>query len=128
MNFKQLTITLGTIVVKVVVAYFIIINVAKYAATAYDFGFRIFTEEPMTGQPGITYNVTITEETTPKQVANALEEYGLIRNQNLFYAQYMVSEYKDKFVPGNYDLNTSMTAEEMMAVMSPGADEEEAEE
>ena len=58
----------------------------------------------------------------------ALEEYGLIRNQNLFYAQYMVSEYKDKFVPGNYDLNTSMTAEEMMAVMSPGADEEEAEE
>ena len=64
----------------------------------------------------------------PKQVANALEEYGLIRNQNLFYAQYMVSEYKDKFVPGNYDLNTSMTAEEMMAVMSPGADEEEAEE
>ena len=76
MNFKQLTITLGTIIVKVVVAYFIIINVAKYAATAYDFGFRIFTEEPMTGQPGITYNVTITEETTPKQVANALEEYG----------------------------------------------------
>lgn len=115
---KQLGVSAATAIVKIIVAYFIIRYVIKAAATAYDFGNRIFTEEPVSEPPGITYTVNLTEETTPKQVAEALEDYGLVRDKNLFYVQYLLSSYKDELTPGSYDLNTAMTAEEMLAVMA----------
>ena len=70
---KDLVISVVTTVVKVAIAAYIIIHAFEYAKTAYDFGFRVFTEEPMTGDPGVNYTVTLTEETKPKQVAEALE-------------------------------------------------------
>lgn len=127
MNTKQLIISIGTIAVKLAVAYLIITYMIQWMGAAHEFGYRMFAEEPMTGEPGITYNVTVTEESTPKQIAEALEEYGLIRDKNLFYAQYMVSEYRNKIEPGTYDLNTSMTAEQMLEIMSPEEDEAEEE-
>lgn len=122
---KQLVVSAATAVVKIIVAYFVIKYVIQAATTAYDFGYRIFTEEPVSNPPGITYTVTLTEETTPKQVAEALEDYGLVRDKNLFYIQYLLSSYKDELTPGNYELTTAMTADEMLAVMaaSGGGDE-----
>jgi len=124
MKAKNLIISIATTVVKVAVAAFIITKALEMATTAYEFGFRVFTEAPMTGEPGINYTVTLTEETKPKQVAEALEEYGLIRDKNLFYVQYLLSEQKDKLVPGSYELNTCMTAEEMLVIMAPNAEGE----
>lgn len=124
---KQLAVSAATAVVKIVVAYFLIKYVIQTAAMTYDFGYRIFTEEPVSKPPGITYTVTLTEETTPKQVAEALEDYGLIRDKNLFYIQYMLSSYKDELVPGNYELTTAMTADEMLAVMAGNGKEAEEE-
>lgn len=122
---KQLGISAVTVIVKVVVAVLIVQYVIKTAVAAYDFGFRIFTEEPVSEAPGITYTVSLTEETTPKQVAEALEDYGLIRDKDLFYAQYLLSAYKDKLTPGDYELSTAMTADEMLAVMSSSESEED---
>ncbi len=123
---KQLGISIATTVVKIIVFIIVVRYVVGMASEAYHFGYRIFTEEPMSGPPGIAYTVSLTEETTPKQVSEALENYGLIRDKNLFYAQYLLSAYKDKLQPGNYELNTSMTAEEMLAAMSAsGSGEEE---
>ena len=82
----------------------------------------------MSAEPGIVYTVELSEETTPKQVAEALQDYGLIRDKNLFYVQYLVSSAKDKLVPGSYELSTAMTAEEMLAIMSESYTEEEEEE
>ena len=115
---KDLVISVVTTVVKVAIAAYIIIHAFEFAKTTYDFGFRVFTEEPMTGDPGVNYTVTLTEETKPKQVAEALEEFGLIRDKDLFYVQYLLSEQKDKLVPGSYELNTSMTADEMLIIMA----------
>jgi len=39
--------------------------------------------------------------------------------------QYLLSEYKQDFKPGTYDLSTAMTAEEMMKVMATDTEEEE---
>jgi len=125
---KQLGVSVATTIVKVAVLIFVVQFVVKTASQAYEFGYRIFTEEPVSAAPGINYTVSLTEETTPKQVAEALEDYGLIRDKDLFYVQYLLSAYKDKLMPGNYELNTSMTAEEMLAVMAESWTEEEDEE
>ena len=123
---KQLIVSVATAIVKITVFVFIVRYVAETAVTAYDFGYRVFTEAPVSAsETGAVYMVELSEDTTPKQVAEALEDYGLIRDKNLFYIQYLFSSYKDKLMPGYYELNTAMTAEEMLAVMSSSYAEEE---
>lgn len=118
MNGKQLAVSTVTTIVKVVVLVIIVMFVYKWAIRAYDFGYRVFTEQPVSKAPGITYSVTIADNTTPKQVAKALQEYGLVKDSQVFYAQYMLSDYRGKLAPGKYKLNSAMTAEEMMAAMA----------
>jgi len=121
MNGKQLVVSTITTIVKVVALVIIVMFVYKWAIRAYDFGYRVFTEQPVSKSPGITYSVAVAENTTPKQVAQALQEYGLIRDSRIFYAQYLMSDYRGKFIPGTYKLNTAMTSEEMMAAMAKKA-------
>ena len=52
------------------------------------------------------------------EIAEMLEEKGLIRDRFLFVLQLKVSGYSGKLKAGPYTLNTSMTAEEMLQVMS----------
>lgn len=127
---KQFIVSITTAIVKVIVFVLIVKYVIGIATTAYDFGYRVFAEEPVSTEPGITYTVELSEETTPRQVAEALEDYGLVRDKNIFYVQYLVSSSKGKLMPGNYELSTAMTADEMLEIMSSsyveeGEDEEE---
>lgn len=115
---KQFLVSVATAAVKIIVLVLIVRYVVGIATEAYEFGYRIFSEEPVSGEPGITYTVQLTEETTPKQVAQALEDYGLVRDKDLFYAQYLLSPHKDELMPGNYELSTAMTAEQMLEIMS----------
>lgn len=125
---KQFIVSVATAAVKIIVLVLIVRYVVGTAIMAYDFGYRIFTEEAVSAEPGTTYTVELSEETTPGQVAEALEDYGLVRDKDLFYAQYLLSAYKDKLMPGNYELSTAMTAEEMLAIMSSSYVDEEEEE
>ena len=52
------------------------------------------------------------------QIGEVLKENGLIRDAYLFYIQNLLSHYKDELKAGSYVLNTSMTMEEMMEIMS----------
>lgn len=125
---KQFIVSITTAIVKVIVFVLIVKYVIGIATTAYDFGYRVFAEEPVSAEPGITYTVELSEETTPRQVAEALEDYGLVRDKNLFYVQYLVSSSKGKLMPGNYELSTAMTADEMLEIMSSSYVEEDEEE
>ena len=109
---------LGTIV-KAVLAVLIVMFLYKGTILAYDYGYRIFKEDPMTEAPGLDVEVSITMGKSVKEIGEILVSKGLIRDANLFFLQNFVSEYKDKLVPGVYTLNTSMTMQEMMKVMSP---------
>ena len=64
------------------------------------------------------------EGETAKEIGANLEKNGLIRDAALFRIQEMLSAYKDEMKPGTYELSTSMTTDEMMAIMSMGAEEE----
>ncbi len=125
---KQFIVSITTAIVKIIVFVLIVKYVIGIATTAYDFGYRVFAEEPVSAEPGITYTVELSEETTPRQVAEALEDYGLVRDKNLFYVQYLVSSSKGKLMPGNYELSTAMTADEMLEIMSSSYVEEDEEE
>ena len=114
----------------VVIAAVIMMLGYRFAFNAYDFGYRIFAEEPVSPEPGLTMSVAIVEGKSAKEIGEILEEKGLIRDAWLFYLQEFFSSYHKELKPGIYELNTAMTPEEMMAVMaaSSGSSDDEEEE
>ncbi len=117
---------LGT-VIRIVVLIILAIVLFKLGGKAYEFGFRIFTEEPMSEPPGRDVQITVSKSDGIKEVSKMLEDKGLIRDAKLFRIQEKVSMYDGDIHPGIFTLNTSMTAEEMFAVLleSDQKDEEE---
>ena len=117
---------LGT-VIRIVVLIILAIVLFKLGGKAYEFGFRIFTEEPMSEPPGRDVQITVSKSDGIKEVSKILEDKGLIRDAKLFRIQEKVSMYDGDIHPGIFTLNTSMTAEEMFAVLleSDQKDEEE---
>lgn len=113
------------LVIKIAALVFFASYVIKTAAAAYDYGYRIFTEAPVSLGEGRIISVSVEEPVSVKAVGEMLEERGLIRDANLFLIQELLSENHGKLQPGIYDLSTAMTAEEMMAVMAKDAPDEE---
>lgn len=114
---------LGT-VIRIVVLVILAILLFRLGGKAYEFGFRIFTEEPMSEPPGRDIQVTVSKSDGIKEVSKMLEEKGLIRDAKLFRIQEKVSMYEGDIHPGIFTLNTSMTAEEMFAVLLQTEDKE----
>lgn len=125
MDIKQFVMSLAETVIKIAAAVFIIMFVYDTAVKAYDYGYRVFAEEPMTLGEGRIISIYVKEEDSVKDIGNTLEEKGLIRDANLFIVQELVSEYHGKIQPGIYDLNTSMSTEEMLGIMAADAEEED---
>lgn len=104
---------------KVAVVIAAVFLIYQGAIKCYDYGYRVFTEPAVSSGEGKTVTVTIPVDTNPLELGEILEKKGLTRDKYLFALQYLLSEYREDFKPGTYELNTSMTAEEMMEVMSP---------
>lgn len=127
MDIKQLVGSIVETCIKIVVVAFIVMYVHNMAIKAYDYGYRVFAEEPMTTGEGRTISIYVGNEDSVKDIGKNLQEKGLIRDANLFFIQERLSEYHGKIQPGIYDLNTSMKSEEMLEIMSAGYVEAEEE-
>lgn len=126
MDIKQLALSIVETVIKIVIAVFLIMFVYDTAVKAYDYGYRVFAEEPVSLGEGRIISIYIKEEDSVKDIGTTLEEKGLIRDAKLFIVQELLSEYHGKLKPGIYDLSTAMKTEEMLEIMA--ADPEDAEE
>ena len=105
----------------------VFIGVFKATTYCYDFGYRIFTEKPVSKEPGRDVVVQIDAKDSAFDIGDMLEEKGLVRDSLLYTAQYYLSAYVDDLIPGTYTLNTAMTAKEMMVVMSTPVEDTEVE-
>ena len=128
MKLTQILSTILSAIIKIAVAIWIVNFIYTKTLAAYDFGYRVFTEAPISPAPGRDVTISYTEGKSFKDLAKTLEEKGLVRDYKLAMVQMYASAYKNTIKPGAYTLNTSMTTEEMMKAMSPGVDEEDEEE
>ena len=97
----------------------VIYVICRGAAICYDYGYRIFTEPAMSTEAnGRTVTVTVGSDMSPFDIGKLFESRGLIRDAKLFVLQYFLSEYREDVKTGVFELNTSMTVEDMMAVMA----------
>ena len=125
MNIKSIALGFMGFIVRAAILAIAILVVFRIGQEAYDFGFRIFTEEAMSPPPGRDVAVTIVQGDSTMDVARMFEEKGLIRDSKLFYAQKKCSVYDADIKPGFYTLNTSMTADDMFAIIAGRKDSEE---
>lgn len=121
MNAKKMFLGLLDTVVKVVFIIFVAMLIVKYAKVAYDYGYHIFNQTAVSSGTGRTVSVTIKDGDTAKEIGEKLFGVGLITDKTLFKLQEMFSEYHGMEKAGTYELSTTMTPEEMLAVMSGGS-------
>ena len=105
-------------IIKIALAIVIATVIYRGTSLAYSYGYRIFEETPVSSGEGYTITVKITDNMSAADMGKMLAEKGLIRDEKLFILQYMFSEFKDDLLPGEHDLSTAMTVEEMMEEMT----------
>lgn len=124
MNGKQVAGTILGSIFKIAVAVIVVFYVYKAAVIAYDYGYRIFAEEPVSQEPGRDVTIAVTSDKDTRTIGEMLESKGLIRDSKLFLIQELLSENHGKIKEGTYTLNTSMTVNEMLDIMADAGEEE----
>lgn len=118
MNIKEIIGSVFSIAVKVVLITLAAMFILKYVKEAYTLGYRVFTEPAVSTGDGRIVEFTVGDTSSVYKVGQKLEDVGLIRDAKVFFLQELASESHGKMQPGKYDLNTNMTAEQMIKVMA----------
>jgi len=122
---RQLAASFVGAIIRIVILIIALVSISKIGKTAYDFGFRIFTEKAVDEHNGRDISVTVSKNDKITDIAEKLEEKGVIRDSKLFIIQEKLSEHKGKVEPGVYSLNTSMTTDQIISVLYRDESEEE---
>lgn len=128
MSSKKIVFMIVKTVCSIILLMLIFSFVYSMCSKAYDFGFRIFAEDPVSPAPGHTVSVAIVEGKSVMEIGEILNSKGLIRDPKLFYFEEFCSDYHGRLQPGIYEFSTSMTPLEMMEIMATDTGDEEDEE
>ena len=97
----------------------VVIGVIFIGKSAYDFGYEIFNQEAMADKEnGRDITVVLKKGDSVYQIGKILKKKGLIEDAKIFVVQEKLSNYKGKLQTGTYILNTSMTPDELMAILA----------
>lgn len=127
MSAKQFLGAIVSMIVRIALAAVIIFGVFRLAVGAYEIGYQVFADIPISQGEGRTVSVVVSEDVKPMALAKILEQKGLVADANIFFFQELFSDYRGEIKAGTYELSTAMTAQEMIRVMC-GVDEEAEEE
>lgn len=107
-------------IIRLLIYAAVFLAIAYTGKEAYRFGYAIFNQMPVAQEEeaGEDVTVVIKEGQSAKEIGKVLKKKGLIEDSGVFVVQELLSNYHKKLLPGTYILNTSQTADEMMAVMA----------
>lgn len=112
----------ASVSIKICKYVFMVIIIVMCATWAYNFGTDIFYSEGMDPAPGTDMTLTVKKGTTISELADTLEEYGVIDDKFVFKVQSYV--YNTKSIePGTYIFNTSASGEQIFEVINEGPQE-----
>jgi UPF0755 protein len=123
MNGKEFLGAISSTIIKIAIAAAVIMVVFRLAIYSYDFGFQIFADQPVSSGDGRTVSVVVSDDLSDMELSKLLEQKGLVNDANVFFVQLKL--FDGDIVSGVYELNTAMTAAEMLNVMSSGNQEDE---
>ena len=74
-------------IIKTAAAVAIIVVVFRLAVSAYDFGYQVFADMPVSEGEGRIVSVVVSEGQSSRELAKILEQKGLINNSYVFFIQ-----------------------------------------
>lgn len=101
---------------------FLIVSASK---KIYDFTYQIFGQETVDEAPGTTVDIQIKKGESTMNVASKLKLNKIIKNEYSFYIKAKL--LKHTIMPGTYELNTSMTYDEIFDIITVPSDDESTE-
>lgn len=128
MKTQKVALSAGLFVLRVAIVAVIAAGIWRLGEYAYTYGYSIVSDAAMEPKPGRDMRVVLSGDMTVKETAQLLERRGLIADADIFRIQLKVNRYEERLRPGEYILNTSMTPEELMQVLSGESEEEDEEE
>lgn len=106
-------------IIRLLIYACLILMIVYAGRKAYNFGYAVFNQIPVARKDlGEDITVVIKEGQSAADIGKVLEKKGLIPDEFVFVVQERLSNYHKKLLPGTYILNTSQTADEMMAIMA----------
>ena len=106
------------------IVYIVIVAVTyELAVYGFEVGEKIFTDKGYKDEPGKNISVTVTESMSSMEVAEVLEDKGIVEDKYIFYVQSIL--YEADFKEGKYKLNTSLCPEDIVNTLSSEASEGE---
>lgn len=118
MTIRKLLINSLLLLCKALAVIVIVIGIYRFGGYAYEFGHSLYDNEVMSDPPGKDVAIVVPEGASVKNVALLLESKGLIKDNLVFCVQERLSKYHGQMQAGNYVLNTSQYAEQMLAILS----------
>lgn len=118
MQIRKIVCGIVLFIVKVVLVVAIVAGLYRLGGYAYGFGYQLYSGKGMTAPPGKDVAVVVSEGDSVKAVGEMLKRQGLIKDSMVFVVQEKLSKYSGQMQAGNYVLNTSQSAEEMLAILS----------
>lgn len=128
METRNVVKTVITISYKMIIFALVVILIYYAGGAAFRFGVSVFNESSMS-DPSMarTKTVTIPDNPSIEDVAQALDKEELIDGTLLFRIQAALSNYSKYFVGGTFELNTGMKPTEIMAAITEQSRAEAAE-
>lgn len=123
MQARRILLRILLLVIKILLAVVIAVGVYRVGEFAYGFGHSLYDNESVSDPPGKDVAIVLPEGSTVGKVAALLEAKGLIKDELVFRVQERLSHYHGQIQAGNYVLNTSMNAEEILAILSGHAED-----
>lgn len=104
--------------IKLLLAVVVVVVIYHLGVYAYHFGHSIYDNKSVAEAPGWDVAIVLPEGCTVRETADILEARGLIRDADVFCIQERLSKYHGGVLAGSYVLNTSMNAQEILAVLT----------
>lgn len=112
----RITAAVMRVLLNVVFYVVVVILVIRGTEFAYEFAYQVFGNETVEVPPGRDVQIQIKKNESTMNVAGKLEVSKLVKNK---YSFYLKTKLKGKeLMPGIFALNTSMTYDEILAVIT----------
>ena len=113
LNMSVVVLTIGIAVIFYIAVAF---GIKKLAGMSYDFAYQIFGNVAVEAPPGRDVKVTILKGESSMNIASKLESAKVVVDKYSFYLKLKLKEYN--IMPGTYELNTSMSYDEVLDVIT----------
>lgn len=106
------------IIIEAVVLLCVILSVAGIFFFAHDFGFTAYANQPFGTDPDKKTEIVIESGDSVMDVAEELEEKGMISSKYAFWFRSKFSEYDGLMKAGTYEINETMGNDDILAVLT----------